>query len=208
MQTGRSFETSSQANQAANVGTRTVRILGLRRRFLVDRKSQLRAGLLTTGMTLVLLVLLNISLHASREQSTANILADAPELAPMLQSQSLLEFVLVLASSLVFLIGVFVVTVLETHKTAGAAYNLRRHMESVSQGQYNTRIHLRHDDTLLPLEATFNAMTTSIESRVWEEVETLEGFAERTDALTGPGDADQLGREIRARADELRRLAE
>ena len=208
MQTERSFETSSQANQAANVGTSTVRILGLRRRFLVDRKSQLRAGLLTTGMTLVLLVLLNISLHSSREQSTANILADAPELAPMLQSQSLLEFGLVLASSLVFLIGVFVVTVLETHKTAGAAYNLRRHMENVEQGQYNTRIHLRQDDTLLPLEAAFNAMTMSIESRVWQEVEALECFAERTDTLTGAGDAEQLGREIRARADQLRRLAE
>ena len=223
MQTERSFEASSDSGQAGtrldsaavlapreseSVGRRALRVLGLRRRFLVDRRSQIRAGLLTTGMTLILLVLLNVSLYSSREQATARVVADAPELSALLQSQNRLEFVLLLASSLVFLVGVFVVTVLETHKTAGAAFNLRRHMEQIRQGQYNTRIHLRHDDTLLPLEETFNAMTTALESRVWQEVEALEQFAERTDRLTGPGDAEELSREIRARAAEFRRLAE
>lgn len=223
MQSERSFEspselgptgTASPASAAiAGISTeaanrREMRILGLRRRFLVDRRSQIRAGLLTSGTTLILLILLNLSLFSSREQSAAKILADAPELAALYQSQNHFEFVLVLASSLVFLIGVFVVTVLETHKTAGAAFNLSRHMDDVRQGQYNTRIHLRHDDTLLPLGETFNSMTMALETRVWQEVEALGRFADRAERLTGPGDAEDLSREIRARADEFRRLAE
>ena len=211
MHTERSFEVAPELSPRAepeSVGHRAIRILGLRRQFLVDRRSQVRAGLLTTSTTLVLLILLNLSLYSSREQASARIIADAPELATMLQSQNLLEFVLILASSLVFLIGVFVVTVLETHKTAGAAFNLRRHLDEIREGQYNTRIHLRHDDTLLPLGDSFNAMTMALETRAWQEVEALEQFAERAGRLTGPGDAEDLGRELRARASELRRRVE
>ena len=61
MQTERSLEASQDSGHAETVGRRALRILGLRRRFLVDRRSQIRAGLLTTGMTLILLVLLNVN---------------------------------------------------------------------------------------------------------------------------------------------------
>ena len=128
MHTDGSIEASRESAPAApeSLASKSLRILGLRRRFLLDRRSQIRAGLLTTGTNFVLLLLLNLSLYSSREQSAAALIAEAPELAPMLRSQNLLELVLVLASSIVFLAGVFVVTVLETHKTAGAAFNLRR----------------------------------------------------------------------------------
>jgi signal transduction histidine kinase len=124
----------------------------------------------------------------------------------MLQSQNLLEMVLVLASSVVFICGVFVITVLETHKTAGAAFKLRRHLDQIRQGQYHTRIQLRHDDNLIDLAESFNSMARSLENGVWQEVEALERFAARAEMLTGPNDASDLGQDLRTRADRLRQL--
>jgi signal transduction histidine kinase len=176
----------------------------MRRNFLIDRRSQIRAALLSSGTVLILLVLLNLSLYSSRQRANDQVLANAPQLAQMLESQSRLETVLLLTSSLVLLVGVFVVTILETHKTAGAAFNVQRHLERVRLGEYQTRVRLRQDDTLLHVGETFNAMTRALESRTWSEVEALERFAERAERLTGPNDAEDLGRELRAYADQLR----
>jgi hypothetical protein len=186
---------------------RAIRVLGLRRRFLVDHRFQLRAGFLIAGTVLILLVLLNVSLHAARQQATAAVVVEAPEVAPMLHAQNRLELMLVVAASLVFVAGVFVVTVLETHKTAGAAFNLERHLSAILNGHYGTRLRLRQDDNLRAVQQTFNAMSDALQQRASHDVEMLECLAERLESLAGPSEVSDLVAAVRAEAESKRHLA-
>ena len=77
---------------------RELRVLGQRRRFLVDRRSQLRAAVLVTATSLVLLVLLNLTLNAARSQSTSAILAHTPALEELLLEHDRLETGLTVAA--------------------------------------------------------------------------------------------------------------
>lgn len=163
-----------------------------RRRFLVDRRYQLRASLVAVAVALVLLVLLNVSLFAGGSGR------DTASASPATGSQ----FGLVLTGSLVFLVGVFLVGILETHRTAGAAYKIGRAMEKVRSGRLKIRLRLRRGDNLQDLAASFNAMIGALHERAWEDLETLESTAERIEHAAGDPDASAEA----ARA--LRRLAE
>ena len=61
------------------------------------------------------------------------------------------EFVLILAASVVFLAGVFVMTIVETYQTSGAAIAIARHFRNVRDGRYDTRLRLRDSDNLQEL---------------------------------------------------------
>jgi hypothetical protein len=187
---------------------RALEVLGQRRRFIIDRRSQLRAAALTTAAALVLLVLLNLSLHGARARSAAVVLHDAPELAPLIRSQNRTELGLVAIASVVFLLGVVTVTVLETHKTAGAAFNVARHLRAIREGRYRARLKLRRGDNLMELESAFNDMARGLEERVRQDAEALERFADECEKLSGPDEATRLAESMRERAREERRLLE
>jgi hypothetical protein len=180
--------------------------LGQRRTFLIDSRSQLRAGFLTATCALILLLLLNLSLYSARRTVTEGVLADSPELGKILHAQNRVELALVVTASVVFLLGVFVVTVLETHKTAGAAYNLARHMAVIEYGQYGGKVRLRKDDNLRELESAFNAMSDALARRALREAEELDELARDAERLGAP-EASRLVERLRTRAAELRELS-
>lgn len=183
-------------------------VLGKRRTFLIHKRSQLRAGFLTAASALVLLLLLNLSLYSARQTVTERVVSESPELGQILHSQNRVELGLVLAASAVFLVGVFVVTVLETHKTAGAAFNLARHMDAMREGRYSTRLKLRRDDNLRELEESFNEMGRALQDRAWFDVERLQEFAIAAENLQGPEEARDLAHTLRGFAESKRRMAE
>ena len=82
---------------------------------------------------------LNLTLHAVRAQETHKLAAGVPELETVLLAQDRAETLLIALASILFLGGVFLVTVLETHKTVGAVYNLDRRLAEVAEGHYNVR---------------------------------------------------------------------
>jgi hypothetical protein len=157
-------------------------ILGQRRRFLVNARSQLRASLLTVAVVLVLLIFVNLILYSTSLNSSAQILADAPELEAVIMAQDRAQFWLVALASAVLLMGVFVVSILETHRTAGAVINLRQRLDEIRSGRYGTRISLRKGDNLIELETAFNDMARSLRDRAREDVEALRGLAAGADA--------------------------
>ena len=69
-------------------------IMGRRRRFIIGESSQVRSGLIITGMALILVVLLNLSLHVTRVRASAQVAAVSPQLAPILDPHNRLEFLL------------------------------------------------------------------------------------------------------------------
>lgn len=186
---------------------RTLEILSRRRRYVLDRRGQLRAVVMAGSVSAVLLALLNAALYVARERGAAALLADAPELRELIVSQSRMELLIVAAMSLLFLAGVVLITIVETHRTAGAAFNLARHMGAVQAGHYDIALRLREGDNLRDLETAFNDMTRALLERAENDALQLEQLAVAADELTGPDTAARLAERIRERAHELRSSA-
>ena len=180
-------------------------LLGRRRQFFLNRPHQLRATLLTAVAVIVLLVILNLVLYSIAVSGTDEVLSDSPEVAQMMKSQARLQLLLILLASVVFLAGVFVVSVLESHRTAGVAAKLARHMSRVEQGRYDTQLQLRREDHLQEVQAAFNQMTRALRDRIWHEVETLDRLADQTRHVATQDDALRIAGEIRELSVRMRR---
>ena len=148
-----------------------------RRRFLVQRGYQLKVALLAVAMVLTLVVLLNFSLISTAVRNTEATLSVAPEFEEYLKAQDRAQFLLILLASLIFVIGVFLVSILETHKTAGAAVNIRNRLDDIGAGNLEARAKLRKGDNLKELEQAFNRMAETLVDRNWREIEILERLA-------------------------------
>jgi len=131
-----------------------------RRQFVVDARYQLRAGVLVGTVAIVLLVLLNASLIL-QDRATAATAATA--VRPLLAGQDRASWALLLLGSAVFLGGVVLVGVLESHRTAGAAYAIRRAVDAIRDGRLDTRVRLRRGDHLQDLAKSINLLAETIE---------------------------------------------
>ena len=176
-------------------------LLGQRRSFLINKRYQLKASVLTGTVVLILLVFINLILYSASVRSSAEILAQAPEFADIIRAQDQAQFYLILLASLVFLVGVFVVSILETHKTAGAAFNLGRRMGELRDGNYRSTLALRRGDHLLELEYAFNRLSRSLRERTWEDLEELESITADADSSEISARLTTLARRIRTRVD-------
>ena len=183
-------------------------LLGKRRRFLVNWRYQMRASLLTAAVVLILLILLNLAIYASTAASADRILELAPEFAAVIQAQDRTQLHLILLASAVYLAGVFLVTVLETHRTAGAALNLGARLGEVRRGRYDTRLSLRKGDHLFELEEAFNAMTDSLRTRTWDEIESLARLSREAEQVEDAAGRQRLAEELRRLAEEKRKQVE
>ena len=172
-----------------------------RKRFLVQRRYQLKMALLAVALVLALVVLLNFSLFSSAMRETETALSIAPQFEEYLKAQDRAQFLLILLASLIFIVGVFLVSLLETHKTAGAAVNIRNRMDELRAGNYGARVRLRKDDHLKDLEQSFNDMAESLSDQAWRDIMVLERLA---DGLEQAGDRP-VAPEL---AEEARRLAQ
>jgi hypothetical protein len=180
--------------------------LGQRRRFIVDRR-QLRTTILVTAGVAVVLAVLLMSLHFSRERTTEAIVTQLPSLAETLEAQNRIDFTFQLASAFVFLCMVAVVTLLETHKTAGAAFNLRRQMRKIRDGEYGTRVTLRRGDNLQSLGHAFNEMSIALDERLWQDIEVLDCLGHRLQQISDREDARQLAETLHGHVATRRRTA-
>jgi methyl-accepting chemotaxis protein len=155
-----------------------------RRRFLVDPGHQVRVGIAAVGITLVLLLLLDASLLVGGRAGSDTGTGDLGGM----------ETVLVAAGSLVFVAGVFIVSILETHRTAGAARSLRATMDRFREGDLEVRARLRRGDHLQEVAAAFNALAGTLHEKSRAETARLEAIASRL--ATDPGEAERLLREF------------
>lgn len=177
-------------------------ILGQRRTFLVDWRSQLRLTLLAMTTVGLLLAALIVSLHVSRARSTEILVAKIPALAELLEEQDRTTLYLQLAAAGVFLAMVAGVSVLETHKTAGAAFNLSRNMARLRDDESGTRVTLRQGDNLQALARAFNEMSLALDERRFRDAEAFRNLAEQAEQISDPYEARQLAETLREYARE------
>lgn len=132
-----------------------------RRRLVVDARFQLRAGVLVGSVAMVLLVLLNVSLYLQRRSTTGGA---AAVVRPLFAGQDRSTWMLLLAGSAVFLVGVFLIGVLESHRTAGASFAIRRAVDAIRDGKPQVRIHLRRGDHLQDLARSVNQLASTLDA--------------------------------------------
>jgi hypothetical protein len=167
----------------------------LRRRYLVNSKRQFRAALLVSFVVLIPLVALNIGLHYGAVTQTRRLFAGVPDAAVQrIADLDRTEMVLVLIGSVVYLGGVFFITILETHQTSGAAVGITRHFRNIRDGRYDAKLHLRDSDNLRELVTPFNQMTAALTDRALQTSALLEALADEAAALDG---GDDLARQLR-----------
>jgi len=183
------------------------RLFGRRRRLLVNPRYQLRSSILAVVVVFALLLLLNVSLFFSSVASGRTFLEFAPELERYVRAQERVQLDLILLGSVVFLVGVFLISFFESHKTAGAAFNLGRRLRDIQTGHYYSRLSLRRRDGLREVQDAFNNMARALSDRTWEEIETLRDLGDRVGEL--PDDnARALASKIHALAERKRKLVE
>jgi methyl-accepting chemotaxis protein len=178
-----------------------------RRRFLVNKPKQLRVAALIMGLVAALLLLINFLSHAVRTLETDTVTASAPALREVMSDFDHNEMLLGILASVVVLAGVFVLTIFETHRTAGAALNIGRQLSRVADGRYEARLTLRKGDNLRELEEPFNRMTKSLRERAAEEAEILESLAETVEQMNGD-DATKIAAELHRMAAQKRERIE
>ncbi len=135
-----------------------------RRQFVVDARYQLRSGVIVALVAFVLLILLNASLILpQRSASSPGVLASDRAQTPF-EAPEGSSFALMLLGSAIFLGGVFLVGFLESHRTAGAAYAIRRAVDGLRDGESQVRVRLRRGDHLQELARSINQLAETIES--------------------------------------------
>ena len=173
--------------------------IGFRRRYVVNTRRQFRSAALVALVALVPVAMLNVILHLSRVFERESLFASAsPDLAQQLAAFDVNEALLVLAASVVFVVGVFVMTLLETHQTSGAAIGVARHLGMVRDGQYYSRLQLRGTDNLKELVEPFNEMAAALGDRAVLTAGRLEDLANQADALAGGARLAEQLRELSA----------
>ena len=206
-------ESSSSTRAAEEGGSRELWILGRRRRFLVPGVYQWRSLALLGGLTLLLVAALDAALIVLVETGGAHVLQVAPELQAFVVGQNRDMERLIVLGSLVTLLGVLLIGLLETHRTAGPVHNLARALERFPIDGLRTRIRFRRDDHFPELEKAFNKMASDLEARALTRVGELARITSRlqqaADGLTRPGGYDaETQTTLRTLAFDLHKLGE
>jgi methyl-accepting chemotaxis protein len=168
-----------------------------RRKYLIDRRGQLLATAKIAGVVAVLLVLLNLVYSLWSSTETREIVVSNPQLSEKMEAIDRRGALALATVSISVFAAVVARSIMLTHRTAGAAFNICRCLDSVASGSFETTLRLRKKDTLRNLEAPFNTMVQSLRSRAADDRDALSALATQIEAL---GHTDL--------ADTVRKLAE
>jgi methyl-accepting chemotaxis protein len=173
---------------------------GRRRRILINLRYQLKTAMVGTIGMGFLVGLMILILYRINVQNTRDLLEVAPFLKDSLAARDRNQLLVMLAGGLVFVAGVFLVEILESHKTAGVIHNVRRRLEEVRSGRFNARVKLRKHDNFPELAESFNDMVSVIRARTEGDLATLGRMASLA--------ADMLREEGRGNREGLRQIAQ
>lgn len=172
--------TKSKPTRSSSV-PRRLPIIGRRRKYLINRPYQLRITALVVGVVFVFLLIVNVALYSLSMESNQHLVELVPELADFLEAHNEVQTTRLILGSLVLLVGVVLVSIIETHKTAGAAFAINRGLKCARKGDYTFRVKLRKGDNLRELEESFNDLATSLQERARSEAELFAELAQRVE---------------------------
>jgi hypothetical protein len=129
----------------------------------MDARYQLRAGIMVGAVAVALLILLNVSLMGQNAAPPG--VAGAPARVAAETGPDRSSWALLLLGSGAFVAGVIAIGVLESHRTAGAAYAIRRSIDQLREGRTGVRVKLRRGDHLQELAKALNQLAESLDAQ-------------------------------------------
>ena len=175
-----------------------------RKQYLIDPRGQLLTTAKVAGVVFILLALVNLVYYLWSDVETRAIVASNPRLAAEMAEIDLRTTLVFGTISLVVLVFVVIRSIMLTHRTAGAAFNIERCLGRVASGDYGTKFRVRRKDNLRQLQEPFNRMMESLRERVVDDQAALLSLAEKIEEL---GHAE-LAREVRDLAEAKAKLAD
>jgi hypothetical protein len=163
-----------------------------RRTYLIDKKGQLKTTIKVAGLVAFLLLVLNLVLAGISTGESRKIIAANPDLAPHMAATDRSGSFVIAAGSLFVLFVVVVRTVVETHRTSGAAFNIKRCLGRVEDGELHTILKLRPKDNLMELQEPFNRMVASLRKRASEDQKLLTDISSKIEEYGYPEEAKIL----------------
>ncbi len=192
--------------------TLTTRVFGRRRNILVDRPYQHRLSLMTALMALLPPALFFGIYSLITTEGSRRIIEANPALENMVRIQNRTESLMILAAVLFYGIGVYLVTLLESHRTAGFIHRIDGRLKELSLGKYAGSLTPRRDDHFHYLAETVNRLSEGMHERAEEDLAALDNLGENLAEVIlglGTGRESRAGQkldEIRNRLEAMRRL--
>ena len=192
--------------------TLTTRVFGRRRNFLVDRPYQHRLSLMTALMALLPPALFFGIYSLITTEGSRRIIEANPALEDMIRIQNRTESLMILAAVLFYGIGVYLVTLLESHRTAGFIRRIDGRLKELCSGKYAGALTPRRDDHFHYLAMTINRLSEGLHVRAEEDLVALDSLGENLDEVIlglGTGSESLAGQklaEVRHRLESMRRL--
>ncbi len=151
------------------------RFLGRRRTYLVDSAYQLRSAIVAVLGMAFLLAFAAALFHLLSLETARTLAQKAPGALRgdvLDDSRSVLYLV---AVGIIFVAAVFVIEILETHKTAGVVYKVTRGLRDFESGRWGVRVALRKHDNFREMEEAFNAATRSACEQIDQDLSAMQG---------------------------------
>jgi hypothetical protein len=146
------------------------RFLGRRRNYRVDSVYQVRTAVIAVLGMVFLLVFAAIVFHLVGMENSLIARAGVTRSG---DARSVLYLV---AAGIIFVGAVFVIEILETHKTAGVVLKVSRGMKDLETGAFGSRVTLRKNDNFKELEGEFNELARTLRDRVEDDLNALQSF--------------------------------
>jgi hypothetical protein len=163
------------------------RFMGRRRRYLVDGSYQVRSALVAVLGMAFLAAFSILLFHLLTIENARDLTRRAPILANGASSGDARPVLYLVAVGILFVAAVFVVEILETHKTAGVVYKVTRGLTELQAGRWGAKVTLRKHDNFREMEEAFNAAARALRDRVDADLRSLQAIE---------GQVRLLGREL------------
>lgn len=144
------------------------RFLGRRRNYLVDGAYQVKTAIIAVMGMIFLLAFAAVLFHLVGLESA---LSGANGRSG--DARSVLYLV---AAGILFVAAVFIIEILETHKTAGVVLKVTRGLKDLESGTWGARVTLRKNDNFRELEEGFNTLARSLRDRVEDDLGALQNL--------------------------------
>jgi hypothetical protein len=149
------------------------RLFGRRRTYLVDRAYQIRSAVVAV-LGMAFLAAFSVALFRLMSAESARELAGkAPLLTHGVPASDTRSVLYLVAVGVIFVGAVFVVEILETHKTAGVVYKVTRGLTELQGGRWGAKVALRRHDNFKEMEEAFNAATRALREEVEGDLHSL-----------------------------------
>jgi len=152
------------------------RLLGRRRRFVIDPAYQLRSAIVAVLGMCFLLMFAAALLHLLSVENARLLLDRGPVAKGSPDAHDLRSVLYLVGVGLFFVAAVFAIEILETHKTAGVVGKVTRGLREIESGRWGTRVTLRKHDNFKEMEEAFNAATRTLRGHLDDDLRGLQGI--------------------------------